>query len=108
MDATAIAQFKKMLAAGKDSVMLRFGLGTGYLKLGEPANAAVHLAKAVELDPDYSAAWKLYAKALADSDEPLTAIDAYRTGIEVAEKRGDRQAAKEMRVFLRRLEKNTR
>jgi hypothetical protein len=31
------------------------------------------------------------------------AADAYRRGIEVAERRGDQQAAKEMRVFLKRI-----
>jgi len=31
-------------------------------------------------------------------------MTAYRRGIAVAERRGDRQAAKEMHVFLRRLE----
>ena len=33
------------------------------------------------------------------------ALDAYRRGIEVAERRGDKQAAKEMTVFAQRLEK---
>ena len=32
-------------------------------------------------------------------------IEAYRTGIAAAQTRGDKQAAKEMTVFLRRLEK---
>ena len=34
------------------------------------------------------------------------ALSAYRKGIEVAEKKGDKQAAKEMVVFARRLEKS--
>jgi len=105
MDEQAITQFEKMLADGKDSVMLRYGLGNGYLSQGDARAAAAHFAKAVELDPSYSAAWKLYGKALAQSGDQAGAIHAYRTGIEVAEKRGDRQAAKEMQVFLRRLEK---
>ena len=33
------------------------------------------------------------------------ALDAYRHGIDVAERRGDKQAAKEMSVFARRLQK---
>jgi hypothetical protein len=32
-------------------------------------------------------------------------MDAYRKGIEAATHQGDKQAAKEMTVFLRRLEK---
>ena len=52
-----------MLAAGKDSALLRFGLGSEHLKRGDPAAAAAHLRQAVELDPKYSAAWKLLGKA---------------------------------------------
>jgi len=35
----------------------------------------------------------------------LAAIDAYQNGIRVAEERGDKQAAREMAVFLKRLQK---
>jgi hypothetical protein len=33
------------------------------------------------------------------------ALDVYRRGVEVASRRGDQQAAKEMTVFARRIEK---
>ena len=35
----------------------------------------------------------------------LPALDAYRQGIAVAETKGDKQAAREMAVFARRIEK---
>ena len=56
-------------------------------------------------DPGYSAAWKVYGRALAEAGRAEEAIEAYRRGIEAAESKGDIQAAKEMRVFRRRLEK---
>ncbi|MEJ2577013.1 MAG: hypothetical protein P8106_10165, partial [Gammaproteobacteria bacterium] len=59
----------------------------------------------VELDPQYSAAWKLYGKALAALERQAEAAEVYRRGIAVAERRGDVQAAKEMRVFLKRAQK---
>ena len=99
-------RFEALLASGKDGALLRFGLGMHYLKSGEAARAAEHLRRAVELDRDYSAAWKLLGKALAESGERAGAIEAYRNGIEAAGRRGDKQAAKEMTVFLRRLEKD--
>ena len=102
----AIANLEKLLATGKDSALLRFGLGNAYLKAGDPARAAEHLAVAVELDPDYSAAWKLYAKALSASGQRAQAIEAYARGIDVAQRKGDLQAAKEMTVFLRRLQRD--
>ena len=101
----AAQRFESLLAAGKDGALLRFGLGNAYLQAGEAANAAAHLKRAVEFDPAYSAAWKLLGKALAQSGDEEGARSAYRAGIEAADRRGDKQAAKEMAVFLRRLEK---
>jgi len=101
---SALENFEKMLAAGKDGALLRFSLGNEHLKSGDSARAAEHLARAVALDPDFTAAWKLFGKALAAAGRNGDALAAYRTGIEVAAKRGDKQAEKEMRVFARRLE----
>ena len=94
-----------MLAAGRDGALLRFSLGNEYLKAGEPGRAAPHLAQAVALDPDYTAAWKLLGKALAECGRPAEALAAYRAGIEVAQRKGDKQAGREMDVFARRIEK---
>lgn len=99
------ADFEKILAAGRDDALLRFSLGSAYLKEGEPARAAEHLRRAVVHDPKYSAAWKLLGRALADAEAWQDALAAYRQGIAVAEARGDVQAAKEMSVFARRIEK---
>ena len=99
-------RFEALLAAGKDNALLRFSLGLHYLNAGEPARAAPHLRAAVVHDPGYSAAWKLLGRALALEGERDAAMDAYRSGIVAAERKGDKQAAKEMAVFLRRLEKD--
>src|SRR5215831_20615613 len=101
----ALAAFEKMLVSGKDSALLRFSLGSEYLKVGDPARAAEHFARAVAFDPKYTAAWKLYGKALAAAGRDAEAEAAYREGIAVAIARGDKQAEKEMRVFAKRLAK---
>lgn len=98
------ARFEALLASGKDSALLRFSLGMQYLK-EDPGRAAGHLARAVEQDPGYSAAWKLLGRAREASGDPGGAMQAYRRGIEAAEAKGDKQAVREMAVFLRRLEK---
>jgi Tfp pilus assembly protein PilF len=105
MSATLIERLQALLAGGKDNALLRFSLGSEYLKNGDAASACPHLARALEHDPDYSAAWKLYGKALAENGQTNEALEAYRRGMEVAERKGDKQAAKEMQVFARRLEK---
>jgi predicted Zn-dependent protease len=101
----AIARFEGLLAAGKDGALLRFGLGQQYLAAGNAQRAIEHLRAALAFDPGYSAAWKLLGKALVDAGQPDEAAETYRKGIAVAEEKGDKQAAKEMTVFLRRLEK---
>lgn len=100
-----VERFEAMLAQGKDNALLRFTLGSHYLKEGDAAVAAGHLQAAVAHDAEYSAAWKLLGKALAAQGSRAEAVAAYRSGIAAAERRGDKQAAKEMAVFLRRLEK---
>ena len=100
-----VEQLEAMLARGTDNALLRYSLGAAYLKDGRPAQAIEHLHAALEHDPGYSAAWKSYAKALSEAGRTDEAIEAYREGIGAAEAKGDVQAGKEMRVFLRRLEK---
>ena len=100
-----IENFEAMLRAGKDSAVLRFSLGNAYLEQGDSQAAIQHLRSAVAHDANYSAAWKLLGKALTASGELDEALKVYRQGIHVAEAKGDIQAAKEMRVFLKRLEK---
>jgi predicted Zn-dependent protease len=99
------AAFERMLAAGKETALLRYSLGNECLKSGEPAAAAEHLARATVLDPRYTAAWKLLGKALQAAGRDDDALAAWRRGIDVARVRGDKQAEKEMGVFVRRIEK---
>jgi Flp pilus assembly protein TadD len=102
---SALENFERMLASGKDGALLRFSLGNEHLKAGNAGEAASHLRRAVELDPNYTAAWKLLGRALADDGRHEEALAAYREGIAVAERKGDKQAGKEMAVFAKRIEK---
>ncbi len=100
-----IEQLEAMLAKGQDNALLRFGLGNAWLKAGDAARAAEHLYAAVGHDPGYSAAWKALGRALTAAGRAADAAAAYGQGIRAAETRGDVQAAREMRVFLKRLQK---
>ena len=102
---TLIANLEALIAAGKDSPAVRFGLGKACLEGSDHAASRLHLERAVEMDPAYSAAWKLLGKARSEGGDIDAAADAYRRGIAAATAKGDRQAAKEMAVFLRRLER---
>ena len=100
---SAIENLERMLASGKDGALLRFGLGNEYLKGGDARRAAEHLRRAVAIEPDYSAAWKLLGKALLAAGQESDALAAWRDGIAAANRKGDKQAMKEMEVFVRRL-----
>jgi predicted Zn-dependent protease len=100
-----IDNFEAMLAKGQDNALLRYSLGNEYLKAEQPALAVEHLRACLAQDAGYSAAYKLLGKALAAMDEKAEAEAVYEQGIAVAEEKGDVQAAKEMRVFLKRLSK---
>ena len=102
-----ITVFENMLTSGQDSALLRYSLGQAYLKEGNNSRAAEHFKHAVEQDPTYSAAWKLYGKALVELGRQQEAASVYEQGIKVAEQKGDKQAAKEMSVFLKRLHKSS-
>ena len=105
MTSQQIVNLLKLVGTPRDGALLRFSLGSEYLKAADFGAAVAHLGAAVEKDPGYSAAWKLLGTALSGSGRHEEALAAFRTGIEVAEKKGDMQAAKEMAVFGRRLEK---
>ena len=104
MDINAL---KAMLDKGQDNLLLRFGLGQAMLKDNQPLEAIIHLKKTVEFDPSYSAGWKLLGKAYVAADQKENAINAYQEGIRVAELKKDIQAVKEMKVFLKRLLKES-
>jgi Flp pilus assembly protein TadD len=100
-----ISALRTMLERGQDSALLRFSLGNEYVAAGSFEQAVEHLRLAVRMDRNYSAAWKLLGRALANLERDKEAIAVYQEGIAIAEQKGDRQAAKEMAVFLKRLQK---
>jgi len=105
MTSQQIPNLLKLVGTPRDGALLRFSLGSEYLKSADFEPAVAHLEAAVEKDPGYSAAWKLLGRALSESGRNGEALAVFRKGIEVAQSKGDRQAAKEMAVFARRLEK---
>lgn len=100
-----IEKLEAMLAKGQDSSLLRMGLAQAYLDADLVADAISHLLKCLELDADYTAAWKLLGKARLAAGDIQGARQDWQRGLAVSQRRGDRQAEKEIGVFLRRLDK---
>ena len=103
MTATPFASLEKLLNGPRDGALLRYSLGSEYLKAGHAGKAVAHFREAVARDANFSAAWKLLGKALAENGDLAAALEAYAQGIKVAEAKRDIQAAKGMRVFSKRL-----
>ena len=103
----SIERLEKLLGTPRDGALLRYSLGLEYLKIENAEKAVEHLRQAVARDPGYSAAWRSLGKALEAAALPAEALAAYRSGIVAAQKKGDKQAEKEMTVFARRIERKT-
>ena len=93
---------EKLLAAGKDNALLRFGLGNACMGEGDLEAAREHLSKAVEMNPRYTAAWKLLGRVLVNLEQFKQAKEILEQGLVIAQEQGDKQAEKEMQVFLKR------
>jgi len=102
----AIERLRQLCGGPRDGALLRFSLGTALLGAGAAAEAVIELRRAVGFNPDYSAAWKLLGRALVETGDLAQARQAWSDGIAAAQRAGDVQAQKEMRVFLNRLDKS--
>ena len=105
MPVDAIEKLRAMCGGPRDGALLRMSIANALLAQGDAAAVIVELREALRFDAGYSAAWKLLGKTLAETGDTAAAVDAYQSGIAAAIERGDKQAEKEMTVFLRRLTK---
>ena len=103
---TLLDNLRQQCGGPRDGALLRYSLGNALLDVGDAAGAVAAFERALEFEPTYSAAWKLLGKAHLAAGAPMPAAEAWRRGIAAASTRGDKQAEKEMTVFLRRLEKS--
>ena len=101
-----IEALRKLIGTARDSALLRVTLATALQRQGEPGAAEKELAEATRMDPAYTAAWKQLGKLRLSLDDPDGARAAWQSGIDAARQNGDKQAEKEMQVFLRRLKKD--
>ena len=104
MTAPTLANLHKLVGTPRDGALLRFSLGSEYLKAGDPASAAAP-ARGGGARPALFGGVEAARQGARRERRREAALEAYDQGIAVAETRGDKQAAKEMTVFARRLRK---
>jgi len=97
---------EKMLAAGRDSAMLRFGLGSAYFNQRQFTEAAEHLRACIDQDANYTAAYKLLGKALLKCQQREAAQQVFELGLPLAQAQGDKQTEREIKVFITKLSRD--
>lgn len=100
-----IERLESMLAKGTDNMLLRFSLGKAYAEQDCFQEASEHLRAALAFDPAYSVAWKWLGKACLGLGDKDGARQAWNSGLQAAQARGDKQVEKELQVFIKRLDK---
>lgn len=105
MNDLRIDRLRAQIGGPRDGALLRYSLANALITAGDFGAACIALRDTLSYDPNYSAAWKALGTTLQQSGDFGGAAAAWRKGIDVAAARGDKQAEKEMRVFLRRVEK---
>lgn len=94
-----------MLGESEDNALIRFTMGSAFIKHGKYEQAIEQLAKAVELKPDYTTAWLKYAQALAETGRTEDSISVLEMGISIAAEKKDTQCLKEMQDLSISLQK---
>lgn len=94
---------ERLLAAGRDSALLRMSLALAHHRRDDAPTALMHVEKALAFDPEFTAAWRLQGLLALALGDAAKAEASFAQALEVAQRRGELQLVKELTVRLRRL-----
>jgi Tfp pilus assembly protein PilF len=97
-------QIEEMLVDEPNDPFLRYGLAMEHASAGDAPTALRCFQDLLQVAPDYVPAYVQAGQLCARLDLEDEAKALYRTGIDVARKKGDMHAAGEMEGFLMGLE----
>jgi Flp pilus assembly protein TadD len=100
MTSDRIAALEKLLDRSPDDPRLLFGLALEHEKRGEWQQVASRLRRYLELADDEGNAWGRLGNALRQIGQDQDARDAYRRGVEVANRHGHPTMAMEFEEVL--------
>jgi Fe-S cluster biosynthesis and repair protein YggX len=104
MDVNArIEQFAKMAEADPENELGHFSLGKALVEAERYEEAVPSLQRVIELNREFSKAYQVLAFAQMSMGEPSAALVTLRTGIPIADTRGDRIPRDEMAAMMREL-----
>lgn len=93
-----LEQMRKLLERAPNDAFLHYGVAMELKKLSDFTAALGHLARTIEIDPDYLYAYYQQGQILELADRPDDAKPAYDAGIERAKAKGDQKALNELRA----------
>ena len=105
METSRTDMFRKLLERDPENPMVLYSLGNEMFKEQRYSEAKTYLSRAVRNKSDYSVAYRTLGRVLYELHEDDEARRVFAQGREVADANGDLQTAKEIDVFVRRLER---
>lgn len=101
MAQSKIEVFKQMAQEQPENALIRYGLGSEYVKEERWTEAVEVLRETVRLNSEYTAAYQMLGGALAKSGAQKEACRVWQEGIEVATRTGAWKARDHMQELLR-------
>jgi Tfp pilus assembly protein PilF len=98
-----MTKLQHMLQKQPHDPFLLYALALEYKKIGQYHQALQYLGRVLQEDPGYCVAWLQSGQVHELAGNLEAARAAYRTGIEVATKKGDTHAADEMTEAIQAL-----
>jgi predicted Zn-dependent protease len=95
-----IATFRSFISKTPEDPFPRYGLAMEHKTRGELDQAWAVFSELLEQFPDYVATYLMAGGTLVGLDRKPEAADIYRRGVEVATRRGDQHARRELEAAL--------
>jgi uncharacterized protein HemY len=103
MAMTRMERMKKLVELDPQSEITHFGLGQACYDEGLFAEGAAAMARAIEIKPDYTAAYEILGRCLEKMEKLEEAEAVYSKGIEIGTQKGDRIPTEKMKARLNRV-----
>ncbi|MBV9670000.1 MAG: tetratricopeptide repeat protein [Acidobacteriales bacterium] len=91
---------EEYLAANPSDSFARYGLAMEMVNAGQTESALGEFKRIVSDNPDYTAAYQMWAQTLIRSGNCEEAVPVLKAGIEIAKHTGNSHAAREMETLL--------
>ena len=100
---TRMERMRKLVEIDPRSEITHFGLGQACYDEGLFSEGAAAMARAIEIKPDYTAAYEILGRCLEKMEKREEAEAVYQKGIEIGKQKGDHIPTEKMTARLNRV-----